>query len=156
EPAKRPDLDASGAAAAGGRDFGGPLDRLVDVAAVEDVVARELLPGLRERAVGQHGLAPFEADRLGGRGGGGGRGSLEDPAPRGLVHDGAVPLDDLVSLFRRRAGFRLLGRVDQHHVAHGASVGGHFGGSYLSTSRDWSRTGWTSKRNLPDFTSGSA
>src|SRR5215204_5883535 len=50
----RANLDAS---ALRPGDLGGPLDRLVQVLAVEDVEARELLLGLRERAVGDQALA---------------------------------------------------------------------------------------------------
>src|SRR5438552_16693070 len=57
---ERPDLDRS---TLGGRDPGRGLDGLVDVVALDQVVATELLLGLRERAVGGHGLPVLDPDR---------------------------------------------------------------------------------------------
>ena len=47
---------------AGDRVLGGHLDRLVEVGALEDVVAGDVLLGLGERAVGEHDLAVADAD----------------------------------------------------------------------------------------------
>src|SRR5262249_46339121 len=52
-----PDFHAARPAAAAGGKLGSPGDRFVDVLAIEDVVAGELLFCLRERAVHYDGLA---------------------------------------------------------------------------------------------------
>ena len=69
----------------GARDLGRPLDRLVEVVAVQHVVAAELLLGLRERAVGEHALAVTDAHG-GGRGGG-----LEAVAGRRSISPASLP-----------------------------------------------------------------
>src|SRR5689334_16771048 len=61
--AHRPYLDAADAR---GRDPGGEVDRLVQVAGVDQVEARELLLGLGERTVGER--QPAVADAHGGGG----------------------------------------------------------------------------------------
>src|SRR4051812_46880662 len=66
EDPDRPDLDAS---ALRSRDLGGVADRLVEVLAVEQVEAAQLLLRLRERAVGDEALAVLDAHGRRGRDG---------------------------------------------------------------------------------------
>src|SRR6266508_1289882 len=120
----RADLDR---AVAGAGDPRRHFDGLVQVLAVDHVVAAELLLGLREGPVG--GERPAVPDPHGG--GGGGRvqrlARLEEPAVDDVLgeavvrrgHGGGVGLGGL--------GERLLVAVDGKHVAHGLPPGGSSG-----------------------------
>ena len=93
-----------------------PLERFVQIFAVQDVVPGELLLGLRERSVGHQHFAVLHPN------GGCGRrrlqrvGAAENATPRGLIHDRPVCRRDFLhSLDGCGVGF--VG-IDQHHVTH--------------------------------------
>ena len=113
------DFDIADGAAAGGGDAGGPLESVVEVGAIEDVVAGELLLGFGEGAVGDERFAVVDAHGGGGGGGGEGVGGAEDAAAGGVLHEGGVGGGGLLQL--GGGGGLVFLAVDEHHVAHGAS-----------------------------------
>src|SRR5437660_5813062 len=93
---QRSNLDAPRAALARRRNPRGPLDRLVQVPAIQNVITGELLLGFGERAVSDQCLAVFHA-----HGGRSGRrrkrlGRDEDALAGGLLHQG--PMAVIVAL----------------------------------------------------------
>ena len=114
----RADLDAALPSFASGRNSPGPLDGFIQIAALENVVARELLLGFGERAIESDRSAFFHTD------GGRERGRFQplhrqqDALLPGFLHDGAVAVLDALDLLDRRT-FRPFLRIDQKHVAHG-------------------------------------
>ena len=111
----RPDLDR---AVPGGRDPRRELDRLVEVAGLDEVEAAEGLLGLGERAVGRDRLAVLDPDRRRARGRLERLAGLEQPASSRTSAVNALYAGELVAISSsdgRRAGLR---RVDQEQVAH--------------------------------------
>src|SRR5258708_10368695 len=86
----RPDLDAPLAALTRGRDFSRPLDRVVEIAALDDVIAGELFLRLRARTVGDDGLTASSANRRGGVGRLQRIGASQHAAAASLVHHRVV------------------------------------------------------------------
>src|SRR5215469_14757785 len=117
QPRHRPNFDTPSASLASGRDLGRPLDRFIEILAIDDVISSELLFGFGERPVHDQGLAVLHANR--------GRGhdrrerfdAPQDALPGRFFHYGAMAFPDLLALFRGRAVWREFG-IDQHHVAH--------------------------------------
>src|ERR1700722_7227901 len=115
--ADRPNLNASGPARAGSRNFSGPGQSFVQILTLQNVVSGQLLFGFCKWPVGDQRLAILHANG-GSRGAGLERiGSTEDAAFASLIHDGLVSGGDRTHLLRSR-GLIFVG-VDQHHVTHG-------------------------------------
>src|SRR5579871_5165907 len=102
---QRPNLDAALTAFAGRGDLGGPLDGLVQILAVENVIPRKLLFGLGERAVADQRFSSGDAHRSGSGGGGQRLGRNEDAFASGLFHH--LPMAAVIA----RGGVGLLLRI---------------------------------------------
>jgi hypothetical protein len=113
----RTDLDTSFVAFAIGRDFPGPLDGLVQVLTLDDVIPGQLLLGFGEWSIGDDRGGTLHADS-GGAGGGLERViAYQHAFLTGLLHHSGVrPLQVFDFLGRRSAGHLL--RIDEHDVAH--------------------------------------
>src|SRR5215472_6929111 len=98
---ERANLDAAFAAQAGGGNLLGPLDRLCQILAVEDVIACQLLLCLGERSVHHQHLAVPAPDCGGRAGWAQRRRALQDPELRRFVHHPAMHFRDHLVLFRR-------------------------------------------------------
>src|SRR6516164_4887376 len=113
--ANRPYLNTACPTSASGGDPRRPLERLVQVLAIQKVVSGKLLLRFREWTVHNHYFAILHAD------GGGRDGRLEWlSAPENaqsvrLRHNSPVFSPDSLLLFRREGVRRLLIRVDQQH-----------------------------------------
>src|SRR5580692_11327188 len=112
------DFDGALCTAAGRRNSSGPGDGLVQISAVEDIVAGELLLGLGEGSVDRQDLAVFHAD------GGSGVGSPEriyrheHAALSSLVDHREMILPNLLGFLGLHGTEVAFLGVDQHHVAH--------------------------------------
>src|SRR5215469_13726473 len=113
---QRTNLDASFGSLASSWNFLCPLDRFIQVFAVEDVVSRELLFGFGKWAVEDDGCAIALTN--GGRGGRRAQrlGAFKDAFRSRFSHDLPVSLGDLLHRFRIRRS--LLPGINEQHVTH--------------------------------------
>src|SRR5439155_23629933 len=114
----RADLDRSALRA---RDLRGPLNRLVEILALEEVEAAELLLGLREGTVGDQALAVAHPDGRRRRRGLQAGAGHEDPGRLDLLSELAVGLHDPRSVLRGHRRQARLVLDDAEQVAHETS-----------------------------------
>src|SRR5262249_44995416 len=116
----RPNLDTAVVPFAASRDLGRPFDGLVQIPAVDYVIARELLLRFRERSVRHERFTVLYPNRRRGCSWGQRLGAPQNALSHGLLHYPRVSSPDLVGFVRSRAVGRFPG-IYEHHIAHDPS-----------------------------------
>src|SRR6266403_2409218 len=112
------DFDGAFRTAAGGRNFGGPGDSLVQIGAVQHIVAGELLLGFGEGPVDRQHFTVFHADGGSCIGSPEGIHGHEHAALSSLVDHRVMALPNLFRFLGWHRSEVAFPGVDQHHVTH--------------------------------------